>query len=96
MRRQAQTTANTEYVMPVEANDPNERGVGGFVITKVVRQHVPITQGKNGDYTFGQILDQQLESAALAGDEIREVTLEINEDVWQETIRRAQGYPVTY
>lgn len=56
------------------------RNIAGLEIVKVVREFVPITEG--GDRTFGQIIDAQLEEAAMNHIEVQQITFSIEREEW--------------
>lgn len=49
--------------------------------------HVPIEAGNANGNTFGQIIDQQLEEAAMRGDIVEGFEIEIPKDVWSDFSR---------
>ncbi len=69
--------------------------IGGITIEKVVREHIPVHAG--GDMSFGRMIDGHLEETAMACETVRSVTVEINEDAWNEFAKRVQnaGEPVS-
>lgn len=59
--------------------------IGGLVLTKVVREHIPLFGGGSG--TFGQAVDDALRMAAQNGEMVQSFEVHINEDHWQDFAR---------
>lgn len=59
--------------------------VGGLTITKVVREHVPLSRPRSGfGETFGQAVDAALAMAAQNGEEVQSFEVQIDEGFWAE------------
>lgn len=56
--------------------------IGGIVLTKVVREHIPLFGGSGG--TFGDAVDQALSQAAGNGEEVQSFEVQITDDYWRE------------
>jgi hypothetical protein len=63
----------------------------GFIITKLVREHVAVESGPNGR-SYGQLLDELMDKAANAKEEISLVEFEIEPEDW--AVFMAQHAPV--
>lgn len=53
--------------------------------------HVPIEPGNADGHTFGQIIDGQLEEAAMRGDTVEGFELEIPTGVWSDFRNQVNG-----
>jgi hypothetical protein len=63
--------------------------VGGLTITKVVKEHIPLTLPREGyGETFGQVIDAHLDDCLVRGDVVQSFTIEINEEYWMNKLRR--------
>lgn len=56
-----------------------------LTVTKVIHEHVHVEKG--GDYTMGELLDQQLKASAERGEEVQAIRLGFTEDEWPEYAR---------
>lgn len=63
--------------------------IGGIEVVKVIREHVPIKGGGSG--TFGAYIDEYLYECAKRHEEVRSVSLEINEDHWHALSAQMRG-----
>lgn len=55
--------------------------IGNIEITKIVREYEPVYGDGTG--TFGEVADDMLRRAALAGQEVQSFKVEIDPDAWQ-------------
>lgn len=68
-----------ETAKSINSNEPKQY-IGGLEIVKVIREHIPIEA--NGTLTMGELIDLQLQEAALRYQEIQDITLHIEKDWW--------------
>lgn len=58
------------------------RVIGGLTITKIVREHVPVTMSRDGG-SFGTLVDAHIDAALRRGDEVQSFTVDIDPDYWK-------------
>lgn len=58
--------------------------IGGFEITKVVREFEPLFGDSLGGQTYGDLLDSLIEKALYDGAEIQDIRLHIEPETWAE------------
>jgi hypothetical protein len=63
---------------PAEATD--QPTIGTLVMTIVTRRSVPILGGGFG--SIGGVVDAHMEEAAMGGEEVRDVTVEVGPEFW--------------
>lgn len=67
--------------------------VATFVLTKVIRQVVPLVNQAHGN-TLGQTLDMLLSNAMAGGEEVQTIELEITPERWRDMVN-AQAFLVS-
>lgn len=66
--------------------------MSAFIVTKVVREIVPIDATSNqGEQTLGQLLDERIGHALQHGQEIQSVELEIDPTEWGQMLKQYHG-----
>jgi len=66
--------------------------MAGFVITKITREHVPLTHDEHEGKSHGEILDGLLKKAAQDHMEVQTIAFQLDEGEWwplSEILRKA-------
>ncbi len=73
------------------ANNTSAPLIGGFVITKIVKEHIGLTASAASETTFGNQLDSIMETTAMQGGEIQSIQLDVSPDFWADFAMRVTG-----
>lgn len=65
--------------------------MSGIIIKKVVREVTPCSIVTDGNFNIGDTIGNMLFDAALAGEEVLSIGIEVNEDEWKSYVEAVKA-----
>lgn len=74
----------TMTIKPATPARRQPRPIGGFTITRMIREHHPLMQSTDGPNSIGAMIDEQLHAHAQRGESIHSLELHFELEQWEQ------------